>query len=32
MRVSKEVEYESGRERAVRKAIEKARSVIEKKN
>ena len=32
MRVSKEaeVEYESGRERAVREAIDKARGVIEK--
>jgi len=34
MRVGKEAEvkYESGRERAVREAIEKARGVIEKKN
>jgi hypothetical protein len=30
MRVSKEAEYESGRERAVREAIEEAKEVIDK--
>ena len=32
MRVRKEAEYESGRERAVREAIEEAKEVIDKQN
>jgi hypothetical protein len=32
MRVGKEADYESGKERAVREAIEKARGVKEKEN